>query len=176
MSVAGRREHRGRALRGELFGNGRVIRTATVGRFEGGEVGKASFTLQPGDRTQFYALVDGQQSRSVTTAPSPGSATSLGSTAATTTGAPASGCRRRPARPTARPLACWRGPFGRLPCLLTHEDGCPGRGVHHTAGALDEDEARTAGRGEGAAAGPRLAGRSCRRGRSGWPGQVVFLT
>jgi hypothetical protein len=53
MSVAGRREHRGRALRGELFGNGRVIRTATVGRFEGGEVGQASFTLQPGDRTQF---------------------------------------------------------------------------------------------------------------------------
>ena len=49
-----------------LFGNGRQIRTATVGQFEGGQVGNASFTLQPGDRTLFYALVDGRQSASVT--------------------------------------------------------------------------------------------------------------
>ena len=50
----------------QLFGNGRQIRTGTVGQFEGGQVGIATFDLQPGDRTLFYALVDGRQSASVT--------------------------------------------------------------------------------------------------------------
>ena len=49
-----------------LFGNGRQIRTATVGPFEGGQVGIAAFDLRPGDRTLFSALVDGRQSASVT--------------------------------------------------------------------------------------------------------------
>ena len=49
-----------------LFGNGRQIRTGTVGPFEGGQVGIATFNLQPGDRTLFYAFVDGRQSASVT--------------------------------------------------------------------------------------------------------------
>ena len=49
-----------------LFGNGRQIRTATIGEFEGDATGVASFTLQPGDRTLFYAIVEGQQSAAVT--------------------------------------------------------------------------------------------------------------
>ena len=51
----------------QLFGNGRQIRTATIGQFEGDpQGGVASFTLQPGDRTLFYAVVEGRQSASVT--------------------------------------------------------------------------------------------------------------
>ena len=50
----------------QLFGNGRQIRTATIGEFEGDATGVASFRLQPGDRTLFYAVVEGQQSAAVT--------------------------------------------------------------------------------------------------------------
>ena len=50
----------------QLFGNGRVVRTAVLELTEQDAIGIAVFPLQPGDRTLFYATVDGRQTASVT--------------------------------------------------------------------------------------------------------------
>lgn len=49
----------------QLFGNGKLIRTATIG--EDGEAGPVfTWELRPGDRTLFYALIDGQRTETIT--------------------------------------------------------------------------------------------------------------
>lgn len=49
-----------------VFGNGRVIREAVLELTEQDAIGIAVFTLQPGDRTLLYAVVDGRQTASAT--------------------------------------------------------------------------------------------------------------
>jgi hypothetical protein len=48
----------------QLFGNGRVIRTAVLELTEQDAIGIAVFDLRPGDRTLFYGIVDGRQTAS----------------------------------------------------------------------------------------------------------------
>jgi hypothetical protein len=49
-----------------VFGNGRQIRTAVLELTEQDAIGLAVFTLQPGDRTLLYAIVDGRQTGAAT--------------------------------------------------------------------------------------------------------------
>ena len=50
----------------QLFGNGRLLREAVLEQVEGDQSGVASWTLQPGNRTRFHAVVDGISSADVT--------------------------------------------------------------------------------------------------------------
>ena len=51
-----------------IYANGRLIREAVLELTEQDAIGIAVFTLQPGDRTLFYATVDGRQTASATVA------------------------------------------------------------------------------------------------------------